>query len=301
MEFTGERFVPGNDVDLCLTYEHKHRYEFLSGIVKGKQVVDIACGEGYGSHILSGTAANVVGVDISDDAVKFAKEKYSGVNNLSFIQGSVTNIPVESNTVDIMVSFETIEHIHEHDEMLSESKRILKDDGLLIISTPDKRVYTDESGEINQYHVKELYRQEFVDLLKKYYPQVDIYGQRFVTTSSIIPETSDGKPLQIMGEIEESDSTYLIAICRMVPHQESGLSGSLYFNKNEDIFAQSKKKMRWASSIHSELMKAQSDYQKLEMDWNKKSKEIDDLTRELKLSRNGFLGKIKSFLKNNNY
>ncbi|MGB7416076.1 MAG: class I SAM-dependent methyltransferase, partial [Thermosynechococcaceae cyanobacterium] len=110
--------------------EHLHRYAITMELVKGKKVLDLASGEGYGSSLMAQVASHVTGVDISQEALDHARKKYLK-SNLLFLQGSADNIPVESNTIDIVVSFETIEHHDKHEEMLLEIKRILKSDGLL--------------------------------------------------------------------------------------------------------------------------------------------------------------------------
>ena len=87
------------------------RYIFSSQFVKGKVVLDIACGSGYGTdYLLKVGAVKVIGVDISDEAISYCKDKYSR-SGMEFLVGSVEKIPVESNSIDIIVSFETIEHV----------------------------------------------------------------------------------------------------------------------------------------------------------------------------------------------
>ena len=117
MEFTGERFVPQCQGEIAA--EHYHRYFFASGFVAGKRVLDIASGEGYGTHILAQSAAHVTGVDISPEAVANATQKYAG-DRIAFLQGSAATIPLPDAAVDVVVSFETLEHLSEQEDMLSE-------------------------------------------------------------------------------------------------------------------------------------------------------------------------------------
>lgn len=270
MKFTGERFIPGDDVDMQLSYEHRHRYKYISEYVRGKSVLDIASGEGYGSDILSKTASDVIGIDIDIEAVEFASQKYSDIKNLRFQCGSVTDIPLDNASVDVIISFETIEHIAEHEKMISEFKRVLKPNGMVIISTPDKKVYTDDSGEVNEFHVKELYKYEFRELLTKYFKHVEFCGQRFITVSSILPMDNHMGTLterRIFGEFPEKDSVYIIAICSDNDLTHIDLSGSLYFEPDLDLYARDKATLRWASSVHKELMKTQQDYFRLEAEY----------------------------------
>jgi O-antigen biosynthesis protein len=187
MTWTGERFTPGN-VKGDIEVEHWHRYALAREFVSGKDVLDIACGEGYGSHYLSEKAGSVIGVDISAEAVNFAKSKYIS-KKLEYQVGSCTSIPLTDHSVDAVVSFETIEHHDKHEEMFLEIKRVLKPGGLLIISSPDKHNYSEVPNEKNEFHVKELYRPEFEDLIKRHFKNFSILGQKLVTGSLIASET----------------------------------------------------------------------------------------------------------------
>lgn len=182
LQFTGERYIPNIAGDIEL--EHLHRYRAVESLIAGKIVADVACGEGYGSDLMAKYAENVVGVDISIDAVLHAKKTYQK-NNLSFIcaPGQKTNI--ESHSIDVVISFETIEHHDQHDAMLVEIKRILKPGGILIMSSPDKYECTDKTGVKNPHHVKELYKEEFEKLIGTYFRYYDLYGQRVVTGSAL--------------------------------------------------------------------------------------------------------------------
>lgn len=184
LDCTGERFLPWMD-DKVISYEHYHRYIFALPLVNGKNVIDLACGEGYGSQMLARMAKSVVGIDIDKETIAHANKKYKS-DNLTFIQGSILQIPfTEENKFDIVVCFEAIEHIENHKKMLSEVKRVLKKDGILIISTPDKRLYSDHDNYINPYHKKELYYEEFRELLKLYFSHFKIFGQNVYGSSNI--------------------------------------------------------------------------------------------------------------------
>lgn len=167
--------------------EHLHRYAVAKGFTTNKTVLDIACGEGYGSNLMAQGAAQVYGVDIDKGAVQNAKAKYKQPN-LSFLVGSADQIPIPDASVDVVVSFETIEHHDKHDEMLSEIKRVLKADGILIMSSPDKKYYTDETGDTNSFHVKELYQHEFKALINKYFSNCNYFNQRHLMGSFLVAE-----------------------------------------------------------------------------------------------------------------
>lgn len=169
------------------TIEHLHRYAIAQEYIKDKVVLDIACGEGYGTNLLSSYAKDIIGVDISSETVEAAKEKYKK-NNLNFKVGSATQIPLEDKKVDVVVSFETIEHLRDHETMLQEFKRVLKEDGILIISSPDKKYYTDLRNYNNPFHVKELYFDEFKDLIKRHFLYQQFYFQNLAKGSIVLPE-----------------------------------------------------------------------------------------------------------------
>ena len=183
--FTGERYQPeiGGDVQL----EHLHRYAFAKSLVHNKTVLDIACGEGYGSALLSETAKYVTGVDIESRAVEHAKIKYRS-DNLSFLEGDCAKIPLKSNSVDVVVSFETIEHHDQHRKMMEEIKRVLKPKGFLVISSPNKKEYSDIPNYDNPYHVKELYSEEFETLILNYFQKLQMLRQRVIYASAVIAE-----------------------------------------------------------------------------------------------------------------
>lgn len=180
---TGERLEFYNFSDV--TVEHLHRYAIANDFVKNKIVLDIASGEGYGSYILSKNALEVIGVDIDKETVLDAQKKYLS-DNLTFKIGSADNIPVDSDSIDIVVSFETIEHHDKHEEMLLEIKRILKPDGILIMSSPDKKYYSDLTGQKNPFHVKELYFDEFKSLVNSHFCFANFFFQSSFNLSSFI-------------------------------------------------------------------------------------------------------------------
>ncbi|MCW8869528.1 MAG: class I SAM-dependent methyltransferase [Proteobacteria bacterium] len=183
LEFTGERFVP--ECEREIWYEHYHRYLMACDLVAGKKVLDAACGEGYGSQLLASYADKVVGVDIDQNSINHAKQRYGGQANLKFMTADVLEVPIPDNSFDVVVSFETLEHLSQHQELLNEFKRLLKPDGILIISTPDKAEYSDKTGFENEYHVKELYRDEFKELLENYFSQQVWLGQKLMFTSTL--------------------------------------------------------------------------------------------------------------------
>jgi len=184
MENTGERLL--TEIVNQNAIEHIHRYAFALQYVKNKNVIDIASGEGYGSNILASVANAVIGIDISKEAIEHANNKYKR-ENLSYIHGSADNIPIESNSIDVVVSFETIEHHYKHQEMMTEIKRILNPNGLLIISSPDKLHYSLIPKYDNKYHVKELFVEEFKNLIVNNFTYSIFLNQKLSYCSLIVP------------------------------------------------------------------------------------------------------------------
>lgn len=211
MILTGERMILGR-MKKETEFEHLCRYNMVVDLVKGKVVLDAACGSGYGSNELAKNATKVVGMDISEEAVAYAKEKYHR-DNLEYIVGSVETLPFENQSIDVVVSFETIEHVNEdiQNAFLKEIKRVLKPDGYLIMSTPNKKTFTDmRSGRSSEYHVKEFYYEEYRDFLKQEFQYVDFKRQFYANMACMVEENEN-----FTSEVSKLDDEplYIIAIC----------------------------------------------------------------------------------------
>ncbi len=162
---------------------HIKRYEFALPYVTGKTVLSVACGNGYGEAMFAEAgAAHVYGYDVSQEAVDFARANYQA-DNLEFAVGDATKLPLADGSVDVVVSFETIEHIEDDRAYLRELRRILKPDGIALISTPNRakslRNYF-ASKPPNPYHVREYLKDELERLLGDYFSEVTFYGQKVI-------------------------------------------------------------------------------------------------------------------------
>lgn len=182
LTFTGERFTP--EVRGSIWYEHWHRYAVMATIVAGRSVLDAACGEGYGSYLLAASAAHVIGVDIAASAVAHARERYARPN-LAFVAGSVAQLPLATASMDVITSFETIEHLREQQAMLAEFRRVLAPGGVLVISSPNRPVYNEDEAVENEFHVCELDRAELQTLLDPGFPHQAWYAQRVIAHSAL--------------------------------------------------------------------------------------------------------------------
>lgn len=220
MIIDGERFVPVKMDVPMITYEHWHRYYLASEFIKDKVVLDIACGTGYGTKFLSQKAKSCIGIDISSDSIEYAIENFSA-DKVQFKQGSITDIPLDDNSVDILVSFETIEHVDESAQKLAmkEYKRVLKEDGILFISSPNIDCWDHNPN--NPFHLKEFITKDFVDFLQKDFKYVSYLGQEVKASSSMHSVDSSAATLYFsnynnMGYEEYpniNNETYIIAVC----------------------------------------------------------------------------------------
>lgn len=212
--WTGERletFIQNES-----TIEHLHRYAIAAEMVTGKTVLDIACGEGYGTAMLATKAADVTGMDIDQATIERARAKYKG-QPVRFERAAAEKIPSPDHRFDVVVSFETLEHTDAQEEMMLEIKRVLKPDGLLILSTPEKKNYSDKTGYKNPFHKKELYQHELKALLEMHFSHHEIFAQQMVT-ASLITGTTTGPVKQYTGNFYDTVSEtapaplYLFAI-----------------------------------------------------------------------------------------
>ena len=186
LPFTGERLT--SEFDGQTEIEHLHRYMVARELCRGRDVLDIASGEGYGSALLAQVARSVVGVEVAAEVVTHASANYQA-DNLTYRVGDARRIPLDEAAVDIVVSFETIEHFAEHAAFLTEIRRVLRPGGLLIISTPDRDTYSPMDHAANPHHVLELTRSEFDDLLRGHFGHVVTWWQRPMIGSAILPGT----------------------------------------------------------------------------------------------------------------
>jgi len=305
LEWTGERYLPWLE-EAAIGYEHLHRYAYATQFVRNKRVLDLACGEGYGSCLLARTAESVVGIDIDKRAIKHARNKYIK-QNLEFKVGSITEIPIAgTHLFDVAVCFEALEHVEDHQKLLSEVKRLLSPDGVFIVSTPNKKVYTDEPQFNNPFHVHELYFDEFRDLFEKYFKNVKFLGQRIYCNSNMWPvfPTADNKVIEyvidrnpkefVFVETDKRIPLYFIAIAcdtdRGIEETGSALidvSDALIKQKDWQIAAHTKEQDRLTRDIgqlsstvqaqQQELVEKNEHGNRLEQDRDRLARDVTEL------------------------
>lgn len=300
-DYNGERFLP-EECKGEMAIEHYQRYQLAKQFVAGKIVLDAACGEGYGSSLLAENAACVTGLDIDADVVDRAKKKY-GNEKLSYITGSIEKLPFEDHTIDVVISFETIEHVSEavQKKFLLEIVRVLKTDGVLVMSTPNKRVYTDLVKGNNPFHVKEFYVSEYIKFIEKSFVYNEFFCQ-YLDTGYFIARANE----KIITENENrglDNSRYIISVssnCEMNFEIETKMSAkfddSMYYFLNlkvhelEQTILEMKNETDRFEKQQDEQIKQQQEYiRHLEKD----IKELKDcntkLHSELKKTLRGFI------------
>jgi 2-polyprenyl-3-methyl-5-hydroxy-6-metoxy-1,4-benzoquinol methylase len=174
LEYTGERMVP-ELTDLRVFWEHIARYHFAARFARGRRVLDIACGEGYGTKALMDSGAlRVTGVDISPVSCEHARRKYG----IDARVGDALAIPCDSSSIDLLVSFETIEHVRDPVQFLGECVRVLAPGGIVVMSSPERVQYGIGQGEApNPFHCSELTAEEFERMIASRFAQSEWYGQ----------------------------------------------------------------------------------------------------------------------------
>jgi len=184
LEFTGEYFIPGETEDR-IEADHVARYEFASQFVKGKSILDIACGVGYGATmLLEAGATKYKGADIQKELISYAKTTY-GSDRATFSVTDITNLNINEQ-FDVITCFETIEHINQYRLAIDNLYQALRPNGTLLISSPNRPITSPGTTRIedkpnNKFHTQEFTPAELIDLLQSsgfHINANEIYGQR---------------------------------------------------------------------------------------------------------------------------
>jgi O-antigen biosynthesis protein len=261
--FTGERLTTaiGGQVQI----EHYHRYLFARSLARGLDVLDVASGEGYGSALLAQIARSVVGMEYSGSTARLASSNFCRPN-LQFLQGDAHSLPLADDCMDLVVSFETIEHFDRQDEFLREVRRVLRPGGHFIVSTPDRDIYSPPGSAANPFHVHELSRLEFVSLLHRSFEHVLLMQQRALIGSAMLSETGSPTPPLVFDRRGDSHfeaciglprAPYLIAVAcdRGLPL----LPQSLYIHRGDIDTEQ-----MWLTKLDGELRQTQAELARTE-------------------------------------
>jgi 2-polyprenyl-3-methyl-5-hydroxy-6-metoxy-1,4-benzoquinol methylase len=176
LELTGERTLPDVPAENYWYRRHLAVYEWIGARVIGKRVLDMACGEGYGSAVLARGAENVVGVDANPEAFEHARARYT-VQNLHFERGMVENHG-EPESYDAVVFLQTIEHVHDPVAVLRHLRSLLADGGVAYVSTPNLLTLAPPGSakSDNPWHLKEYRAHEFDALCRTVFAYVELLG-----------------------------------------------------------------------------------------------------------------------------
>jgi O-antigen biosynthesis protein len=229
LDITGERFVPWWQ-DYVIAYEHVHRYAFSVSHARGKRVLDLACGEGYGASLLAQTAHWVVGADIEATTLAHASVHHA-CSNIRYLKMNADHWPFLPASFDLIVSFETIEHLRSQGAFLRSVKEAITGRGMLILSTPRADGTSGDASGHNPYHQHELEREELMGLLGEHFRHTRLLGQRFIASSVIassqgewfigseerltpLPTEIDGTNLDYpLASQSELQPKYYVALC----------------------------------------------------------------------------------------
>jgi GT2 family glycosyltransferase/SAM-dependent methyltransferase len=223
----GERMVPEYDHDDAVYGAHIARYIIAQRFAAGARVLDVASGAGYGTAMLvSAGATSVVGVDRSEEAVRYSLEHYADPN-VSFMVGDAQRLPFGAAVFDVVVSFETLEHLPDPGGFLDEVRRVLRPGGVFVVSTPNVEVYP----EGNPFHVHEFQLDEFDAAVRARFPEVTLLGQDRWISDAVFPqdELEHGDPA-VARPLPTTKITaktlaqqqFLIAVCSDVPVPQQG-------------------------------------------------------------------------------
>jgi len=274
LTFTGERFIP-HKTDPLLALEHYHRYHFASRFARNRKVLDIGCGEGYGSAFLARHASEVTGIDLDPATIDHARKEYALISNLSFETVKCEEMRIADCSIDLAVSFELLEHLDSDSQsgFLQNVQRILKQDGLFIVSSPERNEYAATYQARNEYHRHEMTLPELKAFLSRYFEHVQLCAQRVLSYSTIWRLEADRDESfrihfrrEILEEIPRdqpfAQPLYVIAICSNAPLPESTGNNSLFMDAaNSD---QTKDFSRWALQLSSEAGKNREVIQQLQ-------------------------------------
>lgn len=172
--FTGERIIP--ELENYFFSEHIARYRFFKDAVNARDcLLDVGCGDGYGTYFLSAFVKKAIGIDVSQETILKAQKKYQS-NNLQYLWVGPDRWTFQDESFDAIAFFEVFEHVSNPENLLREANRVLKPRGRFLISTPNKDVFGEKLPV--PFHVKEYSLNEFTQIVEKYFRIQKVIGQR---------------------------------------------------------------------------------------------------------------------------
>lgn len=243
VEFTGERVVP-DQVSPDLWSEHLARYAFAQRFADGKRVLDCGCGTGYGSAELAQAAADVTGIDVSNDAVEYARLNYAR-SNTAYVTGSCLDLAFPAESFDLVVAFEVIEHLANFRRFLQECARVLTPGGVFVVSTPNKSYYAESRAQSgpNPFHAHEFAAGEFRAELSRVFPNTCLFLQNRVECFTFVAESLEPADSRIDGGAGPAEKAhFFIAVCSKSPLPEC--RPFLYLPKATNLLREREKHIR---------------------------------------------------------
>jgi SAM-dependent methyltransferase len=300
-EFTGERVIPG-EVNPDLWAEHFSRYVFAARFATAKHVLDIGCGTGYGTAELAKHASAAVGIDVAADALDYARLHYP---NAHFEQAPASALPFPGQSFDLITAFEVIEHLSDWRQLLAEARRVMRHDGIFLVSTPNKSYYAESRSQDgpNPFHAHEFEYNEFTTALGEFFPSVIIYLQNWNQSLAFAPADSTAA-FDANLELTESnpdEAHFFLATCSLEPALQS--RGLLFASRASNLL---RDREHHIQSLDRELADARSERdamitlnatqktelehsnrwaQKLETDWKATLERIGKLQDELQTAQ----------------
>jgi SAM-dependent methyltransferase len=163
LPLTGERTVPGLDVENYWFRRHEVVYQQLAHRCVGRDVLEAGCGEGYGADLIAGVARRVTAVDYDEATVAHVRARYPRVQ---VVHGNLAELPLPDKSVDVVVNFQVIEHLWDQPQFVRECARVLRPGGVLMMSTPNRITFSPgRDTPINPFHTRELNADEMTELL----------------------------------------------------------------------------------------------------------------------------------------
>lgn len=210
-----ERFDPEAPGGTLLAAEHLVRYRWAATAAAEADVLDAACGVGYGTQLLARAAAkSATGVDLSEQAVATARERYG--EEASFLVADAAELPLDTDSIDLAVCFETIEHVERPERVFTELRRVLRPGGVLLVSSPNRGV----SPPHNPHHVREYTRDELAAELAASFPHVELLAQQPWFAAVVAPSHGVGE-LALAVRADEAltpgEETYVVAVAADQP------------------------------------------------------------------------------------
>jgi SAM-dependent methyltransferase len=292
-EFTGERVIPGL-VDADLLNEHLARYSFAARLSRRKRVLDAGCGAGYGSAELARTAASVLGIDRSAEAIAFARERYPAPN-LRFEEGDCAKLLAADESIDLLVAFEVIEHLEDWRGFLREARRVLAPAGQFIVSTPNKLYYSESRREAgpNPFHVHEFEFEDFRAELGEVFPHVSLFlenhaeGVVFQPARPLADEATADVRLDDV-RCEPAESHFFLAVCALRP--QTGAPTFVYIPRVANVLRERERhiellereietKNQWLERTTAELAQLNQDHQTVLGQFRKQIAESEERIR----------------------